>query len=102
MNTMTLIDIDTPSGGSYVELNGDFGFNQRSPISPGAITSKLYYKDMFVNATSPIDFMTLYKEYVSRNITTPLKIKSRNVMPLMSTTETVLDITLEIPYHDIK
>jgi hypothetical protein len=102
MNSMSLIDIDTAVGASYVYINGQLKFNQKSPITPGAITSILYYKDIFVNSTSPVDFITIYKDYISRNITTPL-VYDKLVMPYRSNVETVIEVDINIPsYQDIK
>jgi hypothetical protein len=102
MNSMSLIDIDTPIGASYVYVSGQLKFNQKTPISSGSIARAMYFQDIFVNATAPIDFMTVYKDYMSRNITTPIQYE-KLVMPYRSHVETVIEVDIAVPaYQEIK
>ncbi len=98
MQTMCLIDIDTPNGASYIYTNGDLKLNQKSPISSGSIANNLYETDIFQNATSPYDFISLYKEFISRNFTTTYDY-NKIVMPYRSNRETVMEIEINIPYY---
>jgi hypothetical protein len=98
MQSMCLVDIDTPVGASYIYTNGHIGLAQKSPISAGTIARAAYYTDIFQNATSPFDFVGLYKEFSSRNLTTPY-IYEKIVMPYRSNKETELDLEFNIPSY---
>ena len=98
MQTMCLIDIDTPTGASYIYTNGNLNFNQKSPISSGTIAKTRYYTDIFQNATSPYDFVSLYKEFASRNLTTSYNY-DKLVMPYRSNRETEIEVEITIPSY---
>ena len=101
MQTMCLIDIDTPVGASYVYTNGYLNLNQKSPITSGTIAKTIYYTDIFKNATSPYDFVTMYKEFAERNLTTNY-VYDKIVMPYRSNTETEIEVEITIPsYQEI-
>ena len=101
MQTMCLIDIDTPVGASYIFTNGHLSLNQKSPISSGTIAKTLYYTDIFQNATSPYDFVSMYKEFASRNLTTSYTY-DKIVMPYRSNRETEIELEISIPsYQEI-
>jgi hypothetical protein len=93
---MSLIDIDTPMGASYVYIHGYMDLDQKSPISSTTIAKTLHYQDIFVNATSPLDYRSIYKSYTSRNITTPLEYESI-VQPYRSNRETLIELDIYIP-----
>ncbi len=98
MQSMCIIDIDTPNGASYIYTNGYIGLSQKSPISSGTIAKTLYDSDIFQNATSPYDYVGLYKEFASRNITTNY-VYDRIVMPFRSNRETEIEAELAIPSY---
>ena len=98
MHTMSIIDIDTPNGASYISTNGYINLNQKSPISSNTIAKTLYYTDIFVNMTSPLDYTYLYKEFMSRNLTTPY-VYDKIVMPYRSNKETVIEIEMTVPSY---
>lgn len=99
---MCLIDISTPVGASYIYTNGQLRLNQRSPISYGTIAKTIYYTDIFQNATSPFDFISIYKEFSYRNLTTSYNY-DKFIMPFRSGSETVIEIDIEVPsYQEIK
>ena len=98
MQSMCLIDIDTPNGASYIYTNGDLKLNQKSPISSGTIAKALYYTDIFQNATSPYDFVSMYQEFSQRNLTTSYTY-DKLVMPYRSNRETELDVIIQIPSY---
>ena len=101
MQTMCLIDIDTPVGASYVYTNGYLNLNQKSPISSGTIAKTIYNTDIFKNATSPYDFVTMYKEFAVRNLTTSY-VYDKIVMPFRSNRETEIEVEITIPsYQEI-
>lgn len=102
MQSMSLIDIDTPVGASYIYTNGYINLNQKSPISSGTIAKTLYYTDIFQNATAPYDFVSLYTDFISRNLTTPY-VYDKLVMPYRSNRETELEFDINIPsYQEVK
>jgi hypothetical protein len=98
MQTMCLVDIDTPNGASYIYANGLLNMKQKSPISSGTIAKTLYWSDIFQNATSPYDFLGLYKEFSARNMTT-IYDYDKIVMPFRSNRETVLEFDISIPSY---
>jgi hypothetical protein len=98
MQTMCLIDIDTPNGASYIYTNGVLNMKQKSPISSGTIAKTLYWSDIFQNATSPYDFVGLYKEFADRNLTTSYDY-DKIVMPFRSNRETLLEFDITIPSY---
>lgn len=98
MQTMCLIDIDTPVGASYIYTNGRLNLNKKSPISSGTIAKTLYYTDIFQNTTSPYDFLSIYKEFTSRNLTTTYEY-DKFVQPLRSNRETELEVEITIPSY---
>jgi hypothetical protein len=101
MQTMCLVDISTPAGASYIYTNGQLKLNQKSPISSGTIAKTVYYTDIFQNTTSPFDFLSIYKEFTQRNLTTSYYF-DKFVMPYRSGSETVMEIDIEIPsYQEI-
>jgi hypothetical protein len=95
---MCLIDIDTPSGASYIYTNGNVMMKQKSPISSGTIARTLYWTDIFQNTTSPYDFVSMYKEFAQRNLTTTYEY-DKIVMPFRSNRETVLEIDMTVPSY---
>jgi hypothetical protein len=98
---MSLLDIETPLGASYIYIKGQVNLEQKSPISSSTIATTLYYQDIFVNATASIDFINTYKTYSARNITTPIEYE-KIVMPYRSNKETVIELDIDIPsYQDI-
>ncbi len=98
MHTMSIIDIDTPIGASYIRINGQINLNQKAPISSGTIAKTLSYGNILNNMNSPVDFLTLYKQYTDRNITTTISY-DKIVMPYMSDKETVVEIELSVPSY---
>jgi hypothetical protein len=98
MQTMCLIDIDTPVGASHIYTNGDLKLKQKSPISSGTIAKTIYYTDIFQSTDSPYDFSSLYKNFVSRNLTTYYDF-DKNVMPFRSNRETALEFDINIPSY---
>ena len=98
MHTMSVIDIDTPVGASYIKLNGQINLNQKAPISSGTIAKTLGYTNMLTNMTSPVDFVTLYKDYSDRNLTTTISY-DKIVMPYRSDKETVIEMEISIPAY---
>ena len=95
---MSMIDIDTPYGASYIYSNGPLELKQKSPISSGTIAKTLYYTDIFKNSTSPFDFLGIYKDFNSRNLTTVYNY-DKLVMPYRSNKETELDLEIIIPSY---
>jgi hypothetical protein len=98
MHSMSLIDIDTLVGASYIYVNGEINLNQKSPISSGTIANSKYYTDIFNNITSPIDYTTIYDEYSNRNLTTPIRY-DKLVMPYSTDRETTIELDLTIPSY---
>jgi hypothetical protein len=99
---MSHIDIDTPLGASYIYINGQIQLEQKSAITTSLIAKTLYYQDIFVNATTPLDYINAYKTYTSRNLTTPLEYE-KIIMPYRSNRETVIELDINIPcYQDIR
>jgi hypothetical protein len=98
MHTMSIIDIDTPYGASYIKVNGKFNLNQKAPISSGIIANTLTYTNMLTNMTSPVDFVSLCDEYRVRNVTTVISF-DKIVMPYRSDSETVIEIELTVPSY---
>ena len=95
---MSMIDIDTPYGASYIYSNGPLELKQKSPISSGTIAKTLYYTDIFKNSTSPFDFLGIYKDFNSRNLTNVYNY-DKLVMPYRSNKETELDLEIIIPSY---
>lgn len=101
MQTMCTIDIDTPMGASYLYTNGYLKLKQKSPIFSSTIAQTIYYTDIFQNATSPMNYVDLYKEFTSRNLTTAYTY-DKLLMPYRSSSETQLEIEILIPsYQEI-
>lgn len=98
MQSMCLLDIDTPNGASYINTNGNLELRQKSPISSGTIARTLYYSDIFKNSTLPFDYVGTYKEFNQRNLTTVYNF-DKFVMPYKSSRETELDISIIIPSY---
>jgi hypothetical protein len=101
MQGMCTIDIDTPSGASYVYINGKINLNQKSPISTGSVSKTLYNSDIFQNTSSPFDYASIYKDFSSRNLTINYAY-DKIVMPYKSNSQTEVDIEIIIPsYQEI-
>jgi hypothetical protein len=102
MQSMCFIDIDTAMGASYVYTNGKLNLAQKSPISSGTIARTVYNTDIFRNATSPFDYVGLYKEFASRNLTTSYEYE-KLVMPYRSNRETEIEVEITIPsYQEVR
>jgi hypothetical protein len=102
MFTMSQLDIDTPLGASYIYINGQINLDLKNTISSSTIAKTLYYRDIFVNATTPVDYMSIYNDYASRNITTPMEYE-KVVMPYRTNRETVIELDINIPsFQDVK
>jgi uncharacterized protein YozE (UPF0346 family) len=102
MQTMSFIDIDTPMGASYVYTNGLLSLAQKSPISSGTIARTVYDTDIFQNATSPFDFVSIYKEFNQRNLTTPY-VFEKLVMPYKSNRVTEIEVEITVPsYQEVR
>lgn len=100
MHTMSLIDIDTITGASYVYINGQINLNQKSPISSGTLSNTKLYKDLFNNITSPLDYSAIYDEYTYRNLTTPIKY-DKLIMPYNTNRDTTIELDITIPHQTI-
>ena len=98
MQTMSLIDIDAPKGASYIYTNGVLSLAQKSPISSGNIANTLYNTDIFLDAITPFDYVSLYKEFSSRNFTTPY-IYDKLVMPYKSNRVTEIEVDITVPSY---
>lgn len=98
MQSMSLIDIDTPIGASYIYTNGMLNLQQKSPISSGSISRSMYYTDIFQNATSPFDFLAMYTNFASRNFTTTYNY-DKFVMPYRSSKELQIEMDINIPSY---
>lgn len=101
MQSMCMVDVDTPLGVSYLYTSGHMSLRQKSPITSGTVAKTRYYTDIFQESTSPFNFMSLYKDFVSRNLTTIYEYE-KIVMPYRSNRETELEIEIDIPsYQEI-
>lgn len=98
MQSMCIIDIDTPYGASYINTNGELEMRQKSPISSGMVAKEIYISDIFANLTSPYDYMEIYKDFNSKNVTTHYNYE-KLIMPFMNSEETELDIEITIPSY---
>ena len=97
MQSMSLVDIDTPYGASYIYINGQIELIQKSLISSGTMSRLTYNNNIITNITSPIDYNYLNKEYNERNLTTPLKY-DKLIMPFTSNSNTEIEIDITIPF----
>jgi hypothetical protein len=98
MRSICYIDIDTPYGASYINTNGELELRQKSPISSGTISKAIYYDDIFSDLTSPYDYMGIYNDFQSKNITTHYNYE-KLIMPFLYNKETELDLEINIPTY---
>jgi hypothetical protein len=98
MNSISLID----TWWGFLYINGQIKLNQMSYLSSGAISKTIYYSDLFANSTERVDFMSIYKDYISRNLTTPI-VFDKLVIPYKSNTDAVIKVDITVPYYqDVK
>lgn len=65
MQTLAVVDIDTPYGASYVRVEGDLRINQKSPIDTNTFISGNYHKDVF-ESREPIEYDELLDIFNNR------------------------------------
>ena len=67
MHTIAMVDIDTPFGASYIQVDGDLTLKQKSPIDRTTFYNEYYYETILKNTC---DFNEIVNEYYSRNFST--------------------------------
>ena len=106
INTIGVIDIDTPNGFSSIKVEGDLKFKQRSPIqSTKKPFTQYYYGDNEekllgsdeMHQNSPYDFLKIFEYYQSNNFTTTYDYNSIIVPGSDNNKECKLEATIDIP-----
>ena len=63
MNTVALVDIDTPLGASYIQVDGNLNLKQKSPIDRTTFYDENIYRNIFETQNEIIEFSEISKTY---------------------------------------
>lgn len=93
MHTIAVVDIDTPFGASYIQVDGDLTLKQKSPIDRTTFYNEHYYGTILPNTT---DFNEIVNEYYSRNFTTYYDYDTY-IVPMKNPKIVRIEVNINIP-----
>ena len=98
MNTVALVDIDTPSGASYIKVDGDLKLKQKVPIDKISFYNEYEYENKFDAEKEIKDytFNDIAKEYYSRDFSTIYEYDTY-IVPMQNPNIVKLEVNINIP-----
>ena len=99
MNTIAVVDVDTPLGVSYMKIDGDLNLIQKSAIDRTTFYNEYYYEDIFNKVSHSLETFS-YKEicesYYSRNFSTFFDYETF-IEPMRNPTIAKLEVNINVP-----
>jgi hypothetical protein len=98
MNTVAIVDIDTPLGASYIKVDGDLKLKQNVPIDKISFYNEYEYEDKFDNEKEikDYDFNDIAEEYYSRDFSTIYEYDTY-IVPMQNPNVVKLEVNINIP-----
>lgn len=95
IQTLAVVDIDTPLGASYVRAEGELRIKQKGPLNINTLTTGNYNEDIFKSRT-PIEYDELLDAFRDRRVSTVFDY-DKVVIPMKHDQITQLEIIVNIP-----
>ena len=99
MDTIGVVDVDTPMGVSYMKIDGDLNLLQKSAIDRTTFYNEHYYENIFRKDKHDLEafsFKEICESYYSRNFTTYFDYETY-IEPMRNPTIAKFDVTINIP-----
>ena len=105
MDTIGVVDVDTPLGVSYMKIDGDLNLLQKSAIDRTTFYNEYYYENIFnkkdannvnYHDLEAFSFKEICENYYSRNFTTYFDYETY-IEPMRNPTIAKFDVTINIP-----
>ena len=98
MNTVAIVDIDTPLGASYIKVDGDLKLKQKVPIDKISFYNEYEYENKFDNEKEikDYDFNDIAEEYYSRDFSTIYEYDTY-IVPMQNPNVVKLEVNINIP-----
>ena len=97
MNTVAMVDIDTPLGASYIKVDGSLNLMQRSPMDRTTFYNEYYYRNIFNNTNGEyLTFDQIANEYYSRNFSTYYDYDTY-IIPMKNPKVVKIEVNINIP-----
>jgi len=98
MNTVAMVDIDTPFGASYIKVDGDLKLKQKSPIDVISFYNEYEYENIF-NTEGDIkdyNFNDIADQYYSRDFSTIYDYDTY-IVPMQNPKIVKLEVNINVP-----
>lgn len=95
IESIGIVDVETPLGASKIQSEGFISFHQKSPIFQGTLGLNLQ-NNLIGNYTYPQYIDDLLVKHMSSNFTTTYDHKTK-VIPYSSSRDTEIDLIVKIP-----
>ena len=104
MDTVAIVDLDTPIGASYIKIDGDLRLKQKSPIDRTTFYNEFYYENIFDkkdangnNFENQIySFDEIANEYSNRNFSTYFDYQSY-IVPMKNPKYVKIEVNINVP-----
>jgi len=97
MNTVAMVDIDTPLGASYIKVDGNLNLMQKSTMDRTTFYNEYYYRNVFNNTNGEyLSFDQIANEYYSRNFTTHYDYDTY-IIPMKNPNVVKIEVNINIP-----
>ena len=95
MNTVALVDIDTPLGGTYIQVDGNLNLKQKSPIDRTTFYDENIYRNFFENRIE-YKFDAIAEEYYKRDFSTYYDYDTY-IVPMKNPKIVRIEVNINIP-----
>ena len=96
MNTVALVDIDTPLGGTYIQVDGNLNLKQKSPIDRTTFYDENIYRNIFKNQNEVKPFCKIAKDYYDRDFSTYFDYDTY-IVPMKNPKIVRIEVNINIP-----
>lgn len=97
MNTVAMVDIDTPLGASYIKVDGDLKLKQKSPIDKISFYNEHEYENIFnTEEVRDYTFNEIANEYYNREFSTIYEYDTY-IVPMQNPKIVKLEVNINIP-----
>ena len=97
MNTVAMVDIDTPLGASYIKVDGNLNLMQKSSMDRTTFYNEYYYRNIFNNTNGEyLSFDEIANEYYSRNFSTYYDYDTY-IIPMKNPKVVKIEVNINIP-----
>ena len=97
MNTVAMVDIDTPLGASYIKVDGNLNLMQKSSMDRTTFYNEYYYRNIFNNTNGEyLSFDEIANEYYSRNFSTYYDYDTY-IIPMKNPNAVKIEVNINIP-----